>query len=110
MYVKATGVRYTRYLLTIEPKGLGQIFDEAKRATGRCLQHNPEKTKHRCSPESRLRNGGSQVAYGSEKQVGGEPSLLSIRSSAHAKAPQTQQVCARPNTNQELGLQNPNDK
>ena len=31
VYVKARGVRYTRYVLTIESKGLGQRFEERRR-------------------------------------------------------------------------------
>ena len=40
---------------TIKAKGLGQRFEERRRGrpADRCLQHNSEKTKHRCSPESR---------------------------------------------------------
>ena len=40
-----------------------------KDLTSRCLQHNLEKTKHRCSPENRRSNGESQVVQGSEEQV-----------------------------------------
>ena len=80
--VRSRGVRYTvPYVLTIEPKGLGQIFEERRRGrpADRCLQLNhPQKTKHRrrCSPESRRNNGGPKVAQGNEEQVGGE---LTIR-------------------------------
>ena len=40
-----------------------KILRKAERATGRCLRHNPEKTKHRCSPERRRSNGGSWYRY-----------------------------------------------
>ena len=53
-----------RYVLTIEPKGLGQRFEERRR--GRPADvfniNNPEKTKHHCSPESRRNNEESYVA------------------------------------------------
>ena len=57
---------------TIKPKGLSQRFEgeEGDRQI-RCLQHNPEKAKHRCSPENRRSNGELQVVQGSEEQVGG---------------------------------------
>ena len=37
----------------IEPNGLSQIFEESDESDRqiRCLQHNPEKTKTRCSSE-----------------------------------------------------------
>ena len=46
------------------------------------------------------------------EQVGGEPSLLilSVRSTANAKAPQTLQVHVRPKMIQELRLQSQNDR
>ena len=78
MYVNARGMRY-------------EIFEESEEGDRqiRCLKHNPEKTKHRCSPENRRSDGELQVVQGSEEQVGGEPSfLLSVRSTAHTKASQ----------------------
>ena len=55
--------------------------------------------------------GRRQVAQGNEEQEGGEPpSLLSVRSTANAKAPQTLQVHVRPNTIQELRLQSQRDR
>ena len=64
---------------------MSQRFEEGEEGDRqmRCRQHNPEKTKHRCLPENRGSNGESQVVQGSEGQVGGEPSLLSVRSTAH---------------------------
>ena len=57
------------YVLTIEQKGLGQRFEERRRGrpADRCLQHNPDKTKHRCSPESRRSNGGYVEFQGKKK-------------------------------------------
>ena len=86
-------MRY-KYILyvTIKPKGLSQRFEESEEGDRqtRCLQHNPEKIKHRCcSTENRRSNGESQVVQGSEEQVGGEPSfLLSVSSTTHTKASQ----------------------
>ena len=77
--------------VTIKPKRLSQRFEESEEGDRqiRCHQHNPEKTKHRCSPENRRSNGESYVVQGSEEQVGGEPSFfLSVRSTAHTKASQ----------------------
>ena len=38
--------------VTIKAKGLSQRFEEGGEGDQqRCLQHNPEKTKYRCSPE-----------------------------------------------------------
>ena len=39
--------------VTIKLKGLSQRFEESDEGDRqiRCLQHNPEKTKTRCSPE-----------------------------------------------------------
>ena len=47
--------------VTITPKGLSQRFEEHEEGDRqiRCLQNNPEKTKHRCSPGSRRSNEGS---------------------------------------------------
>ena len=41
------------YYVTIKLKGLSQIFEESDEGDRqiRCLQHNPEKIKTRCSPE-----------------------------------------------------------
>ena len=94
------------YVTTKKQKVWVKIWKRAKRATSRCLQHSPEKTKHRCSTENRRRNGGSQVAKGSEEQVGREPCVLSVRPSARAKASQTAQAHVRPNTIQEVRWQN----
>ena len=68
-YVKTGGIKTKRS---------GQRFEGRRRGrpADRCLQHTPEKTKHRCSPENRSSNEGSQVVRGSEEQVvGGEPSF-----------------------------------
>ena len=43
----------------ISKKFGSKILRKAKMATGKCLQHNPEKTKYRCSPENRRSNGES---------------------------------------------------
>ena len=91
----------------IEQKGLGQRFEERRRGRQadvfNIIQKRPNTVVHLKVDG----NGGSQAADGGEEQVGGEPSLLSVWPSAHAKAPQTLQVRARPNTNQELRLQIP---
>ena len=57
--------------VTIKPNVLSQKFEEGEEGDRqiRC-QHNPEKTRHRCSPENRRSNGESHVAQGSEEQVG----------------------------------------
>ena len=57
MYVVNARGKY----VTIKPEGLIQIFEESEEGDRqiRCLQHNPEKTKHRCSPENRRSNGES---------------------------------------------------
>ena len=84
--------------VTIKLKGLSQRFEESEEGDQqiRCLLHNPEKTKHRCSPENRRSSGESQVVHGSEEQVGGEPYfLLSVRSTAHTKAPQNNDMMSK---------------
>ena len=46
----------------VSPKQKVWVNDLKKGGEGdqqRCLQHNPEKNKYRCSPESRRNNGGS---------------------------------------------------
>ena len=52
MYVKRKRQEVEVYV-TIKPKGLSQRFEESDEGDRqiRCLQHNPEKTKTRCSPE-----------------------------------------------------------
>ena len=86
--MNARGMRYkySSMHVTIKPKGLSQKLEESEKGDRqvRCLQHNPKKTKHRCSPENRRSNGESQVVQESEEQVGGEP----VRSTAHTKASQ----------------------
>ena len=52
MYVNRMRQEVQVYV-TIKLKGLGQRFEESDEGDQqiRCLQHNPEKTKTRCSPE-----------------------------------------------------------
>ena len=91
MYVCKSKRNEVQLYVTIKPKGLSQRFEEGEEGDRqiRCLQHNSEKTKHRCSPKNRRSNGESQVVQESGEQVGGEPSfLLSVRSTAHTKASQ----------------------
>ena len=47
--------------VTIKLKGLSQRFEESEEGDWqiRCLQHNPEKNKHRRSPENRRSTGES---------------------------------------------------
>ena len=68
MYVKASIMRYKCIC-----KDVSQSFEEGEEGDRqiRCLQHNPDKTEHRCSPENRRSNGESQVVQGTEEQVVG---------------------------------------
>ena len=83
MYVNARGMRYKLSICNDKTKRFESEIEESEEGDRqiRCLQHNPEKTKHRCSPENRPSNGEPYAVQRSEKQVGGEPSfLLSVRS------------------------------
>ena len=73
MYGRKRKRNEVQVYVTIKPEGLSQRFEEGEEGDRqiRCLQHNPENTKHRCSPENRRSNGESQVVQGSEEQVGG---------------------------------------
>ena len=56
MYVNAR--KEVQVYVTIKPEGLLQRFEEREEGDRQiiCLQHNPENTKHRCSPENRRSN------------------------------------------------------
>ena len=57
--MKAGKVRYKGYSI-VKGNSLGQGFEEDRRGRpGIYLQHNPEKTKHRFSPENRRNSGES---------------------------------------------------
>ena len=53
VYVRKRKRNEVQVYVTIKPKGLSQIFEEGEEGDRRirCLQHNPEKTKPRCSPK-----------------------------------------------------------
>ena len=60
-YARKHKMNEVQVYVTIKPKGLSQRFEESEEGDRqiRCLQHNPEKIKHRCSPENRRSNGES---------------------------------------------------
>ena len=58
---------------------------------GRYLQHNSEKTNKSIHQKVGYTKQW-RVVQGSEKQVGEEPSLLSVRTTAYSNAPLTLQV------------------
>ena len=58
MYVRKRKRKEVQVYVTMKLKGLSQRFEESEEGDRqiRCLQHNPENTKHRCSPENRRSN------------------------------------------------------
>ena len=74
--------------------------DEEDDQPGRYLQHNPENTNKSIRPKVEWMKQWRAVE-GSEKQVGKEPSLLSVRTNAYSNASHTLQAHVRPKAIQE---------